>query len=54
MNYSFVTVLYLEVGTVAVSMGGVQGVSVEGGGELVPTLFIGQAKACVAEKKINF
>ena len=25
-----------------------------GRGELVPTLFIGQAKACVAEKKINF
>ena len=49
------TVLYVEVSTVAVSMEGVQGVSVEGGGgELVPTLFIGQAKACVAEKKINF
>ena len=31
-----------------------QGVSVEGGGELVSTLFIGQAKACMAEKKINF
>ena len=25
-----------------------------GGEELVPTLFIGQAKARVAEKKINF
>ena len=36
MNYNFVTVLYLEVGTVAVSMGGVQGVSVGGGGSWSP------------------
>ena len=33
---------------------GTGGVCGEGGGGLVPTLFIGQAKACVAEKKTNF